>query len=94
MVISLLQVFGFYFKTYNSLQNMYIASWQIIKSIVVFAGYSVMFYLALQYIFKWLDNAKYKMPKNKYFDFFFNKHPFWSTFIFLLICYLPTFVTL
>lgn len=60
-------------------------------SILEFIGYTIFFNSAITLIYEWLNKNNFKsiMAHNKYLDFIFNKHPFASTFIIILLGFLP-----
>ena len=89
ILISLLNVICYYFHYYNSLNNLFTPSYQIIKSLIVFGGYSFIIYYILSIFFEFIEKEKYKTSKNKYINFLFEKHPFWGSVIILSIFIIP-----
>ena len=55
----------------------------------MFIGYSYVFYYLIDYLFKGLNKIRYNKSNNKIIKYIFDDHPFISSFLILLICYIP-----
>lgn len=89
LLISIITIFAYYVDNYDTIRLAFKGIRQCIKTIFMFIGYSYVFYYLIDYLFKGLSKIKYKKNKNKIIKFIFDDHPFISSFIILLICYIP-----
>jgi len=89
LLMSTVLLVEYYIDTYDSIRYLYISYIQIIKNIFSFIGYSYMFYFLIDYILIGIKQIKYKKANNKIIKFIFEDHPFISSFIIILICYIP-----
>lgn len=87
IIFSICMIIGNSFKMTESFA--YLSDNWIISLVSLF-GYTIFFNIMLNYIYDLFINNKVKniFPKNKLTNYI-KKHPFWATFIFLFICYLP-----
>ena len=89
LLISITTIFAFYIDHYQTITLAFRGIKQLIKTIFMFIGYSYVFYYLIDYLFKGLSKIKYKKSNNKIIKFIFDDHPFVSSFIIILICYIP-----
>lgn len=96
ILFSLFMIFG---NSYSNLNN-----WDLIFknintfliSLLMFIGYYFLFSSSINSIFNFICTNKYFQnikTENKLINFIFVKHPFFSTFIILLICWLPYIIS-
>ena len=92
LLISIITIFAYYIDNYDTIRFAFKGIRQIVKTIFMFIGYSYVFYYLIDYLFKGLNKIKYKKNKNKIIKFIFDDHPFISSFIIILICYIPIMI--
>ncbi len=86
IIISIVTVLITCIDNYSILSfNLYL----VIKLLFMIIGYIFIFYYLIDYLFIGLNKITYKKTKNKIIEFIFDKHPFISSFIIILICYIP-----
>ena len=89
---SIFMIFGNSYKSIGSWDLIFGNIKVFLISIILFIGYYLFFNRGINLIFDKVSNNKIiknKAKNNKVLNFIFNKHPFLSTFIILVICYLP-----
>lgn len=89
---SIFMIFGNSYKSIGSWDLIFGNIKVFLISIILFIGYYLFFNRGINLIFDNVSNNKViknKAKNNKVLNFIFNKHPFLSTFIILVICYLP-----
>lgn len=92
VLISIITIFAFYIDNYQTISLAFKGIRQIVKTLFMFIGYSYMFYYLVDYLFKGLHNIKFNKSKNKIIKYIFDDHPFISSFIIILICYIPIMI--
>lgn len=94
VLFSLFMLIGDTFNKTNSLNLMFDNVYIFMLTIVRFSGYFILFNLLIDKLFKFTENKLFENNiKNKYLDFIFNKHPFISSIIIMLICWLPYIIS-
>ncbi len=90
-LFSLFMMFGYSYSVLNSWDLIFGSIPLFILAIFIFIGYYTFFKVILHLIYDYLLHTKLeeKIGKNKILNYIFNEHPFKSTFIILLICWLP-----
>ena len=90
ILFALFTIIGYSYKKTNTWDLIFNGQIQFIKSVIVFASYSILFKLIIDYIYeKILINIKCRSTTNKIFNFIFEKHAFIIPLIIILICWLP-----
>lgn len=84
-LISLFYTIGWFYHRYDSLQNMYSNSIQIIKTIFIFFAFGLLITCAISILIHLLFKLKDKKINNSFITFILEKHPS----IFIAICFLP-----
>ena len=92
LLISIITIFAFYIDNYQTISFAFKGIRQIVKTIFMFIGYSYVFYYLIDYLFKGLHCIKFNKNKNKIIKYIFDDHPFISSFIIILICYIPIII--
>lgn len=93
MLISLSYIIFFNYNNGLTIVNLFVNALQTIKTIIVFLGYTTIFYYAIKMFYDFLDNISLKENKlSKITNFIFEEHPFISTLVILLLCYLPIII--
>lgn len=89
-IFSLFTIIGDTFNKTNSFDLMFISIPIFLLTIIRFIGYFILFNLLINKLF---DITSHKIFENhnkfKKLDFVFNKHPFLSSLLIMLICWLP-----
>lgn len=94
ILFSLFMLIGDTFGKTNSLKLMFDNIYIFILTIIRFSGYFILFNLLINKLFEFTENKIFKNEnKNKYLNFVFNKHPFISSIIVILICWLPYIIS-
>ena len=90
-LFSLFMIFGYSYSVTNSWDLIFGSIPLFILSIFIFIGYFIFFKVVINLIYDFLIKVKLeeKVSQNKILNYLFNEHPFRSTFIILLICWLP-----
>ena len=88
-LMSIIYVCCYFFHKYSNLTKMFKTNLQIVKCLIVVIGFTIMTYYLLVYLYEKINNNKFKEKKNKILKFIFKDHPFISSFIIILICYIP-----
>ena len=94
LLFTIFTLFGYsYYKT-NSWDLIFQDIYQLIKSIIIGAGYFFIYKGIIHYIFKILiAKIKFKETDNKFFNFIFIKHSFIMPLVIILICWLPFIIS-
>ena len=88
-IMSVIYTLSYFLNKYETIKYAFINPIQIIKTIIVIVGYTCFTYFLLDYVFEKIKQIEFKKTTNKIIDFVFNKHPFISSFIIVLIFYIP-----
>ncbi len=89
ILFSLFMIIGYSYSTLSSAKLIFGSIPLFLLNIIIFIGYFIFFKETLNITSDFIINYKEKDKKNKIIDYIFNKHPFRSTALILLICYLP-----
>lgn len=91
ILFSLFMIIGYSYNLVGSAKLIFGSIPLFLLNIIIFIGYFIFFKATLNYISDFISNHEFKEKekKNKIIDYIFNKHPFKSTVLILLICYLP-----
>ena len=94
ILFSLFMLIGDTFNKTNSFKLMFNDVYIFILTIVRFGGYFILFNLLINKLFEFTKSKVFENnDKNKYLNFIFNKHPFFSSIIIMLICWLPYIIS-
>lgn len=94
ILFSLFMLIGDTFNKTDSFKLMFDNLRIFMLTIIRFSGYFILFKLLVTKLFEFTDNKIFKCEnKNKYLDFIFNKHPFISSIVIMLICWLPYIIS-
>lgn len=89
IIFTLLLIFGYSFDFVDSARLVYRTPVHILISITKFGGLFPLIFTSLNVAYDYLLNLKIKPFKKGKFTKIFEEHPFKTTFILLLICYIP-----
>ena len=88
IILSICYIIFFFIDKYNSVANIYLNYVQIFKTFFCLIGYSLAAYYSISILYLYLSKHKYKASKKKLINFIFEDHPFISSFIIILLCYI------
>lgn len=88
IIFTLLLIFGYSFDLIDGASLVYRSVVHILISIAKFAGLFPLIYTTINITYDYLINLNIKNVKGKFTNHF-NDHPFKTTFIILIICFLP-----
>lgn len=98
-MFALFMVIGSAFSNGNTLRPIFENELQLLKSLIAFTGYAFLFFFGIVYLYRWLDQVDlFKTASKKRFkpiQLYLNllgKHPFSTSFITLLVAYIPYIV--
>lgn len=89
IIFTLLLIFGYSFDLVDSAKLVYKSIPHLLISIAKFAGLFPLIYTCLNLAYEYLINLKVKPLKKGWLTKKFEAHPFRTTVIILLVCYLP-----
>lgn len=91
-LFALFTVIGNSFLVCDSLAFLYKNIFLIIINIFIFIGLIVLYKYLLERLFTYFDKNKDEDLKRNKFTIFFDNHPFITSFIIILLCWLPYFI--
>ncbi len=89
VLFSLFMIIGYSYNLVGSAKLILGSISLFLLNVIIFIGYFIFFKASLNYLSDFIMSYKEKDNKNKLIDYIFNKHPFRSTALILLVCYLP-----
>lgn len=92
VIFSLFMIFGNSYINYGNYSLIFGSIWLFVLAVLMAIGYFFLFQLSLCYVFEYLDKQKIKDSTNKVMTFF-NSHPFVTSIIVMLICWLPYIIS-
>ena len=94
ILLSLFMLIGDTFNKTDSFKLLSNNFYIFMLTIIRFSGYFVLFKLLVTKLFDFTDNKIFKSENNnKYLNFIFDKHPFISSIVIILICWLPYIIS-
>ena len=92
IVLSISYIVTYYIHMYENIYNMFITKFQIFKTLIVLLGTTIIFYILVKYLFKMFETTVSKKSKNIVYNYIFEKRPLLSSFIIILLCYIPVII--
>lgn len=92
LIIGLFIVIGLFYNWYADLSYMWKNIIQVLKSLYVFLGYSVILTYIIDFLLEKISSFEYKKSDNKIINQIFEKRSFLYPFILILIAYVPIMI--